>query len=377
MPKNRVIYAAEAVYVSPSPGTGALFFSGNSGANLVSQLYRVQSANYGYNIARQDVNQFGELAAIDRVILVQPSVNLDISWLQNNFVNERNLGFTISSGVYSTAISGMLNKTSDEKNYFIKTVGEGVDAVGQPVGTNAFSTNEAIIAIGNGFMNSYTSEASVGNFPKASVSVEGLNINFDNPATISGTPALNPTDGTPVGSWFYRLPATTSDSGSVANLGISVLRPGDITVTIAASAGGAAMTEGGSLFSDAKLQSYQLQIPLSRTPLLKLGNKYAFSREVNFPINTTINLTANVGDLATNGSLTGTVNNNTDYNITVNMNQPGTSTTAIQYVIRNANLVSQNFTSSVSNSKTVTWQFMSPLGGNSSTGVGIFFSGLN
>ena len=76
MPRNRVIYQSEALFntndlvdvTASTPQTGALF---------VNQFSRVQSCNYNFNIARRDVNQFGNLAAIDRIILEQPTVGLD------------------------------------------------------------------------------------------------------------------------------------------------------------------------------------------------------------------------------------------------------------------------------------------------------------
>ena len=83
--RNRVIYQSEALYCS-SPevayNTGAL-----SRGDILS-LNRIQSANYSFNISRQDVNQFGDLAAIDRVITESPTVSLDFSYyLSNNYID--------------------------------------------------------------------------------------------------------------------------------------------------------------------------------------------------------------------------------------------------------------------------------------------------
>ena len=91
MPRNRIIYQSEAVYAGPSPATGFHFgtfapgIGGNSNdlnnaTNLVNQIQRVQTANYSFNVDRTDVNQFGQLAAIDRVILTSPTVSLDFSY---------------------------------------------------------------------------------------------------------------------------------------------------------------------------------------------------------------------------------------------------------------------------------------------------------
>ncbi len=361
MPRNRVIYNAEALYVGPTPCTGQHWSMGNTGINLISGLTRIQSADYSFNIARQDVNQFGELAAIDRVILQQPTVNLGFSYLQANLTNERLMGFNISSGTQVvSAISGILNKVSDEKNYFIKTVAEGNDAKGDT------ALNATTIGIGNGFITSYTAEGSVGNFPRVSLGIEALNLEFEN-ATGTNIPAINPTNGNAITTWQYTVPVYTGNAP--VNPNISVLRPGDITLSIG-------YNEGGALISDAKIQSYSLGFNLSRNPLLKLGSKYAFSREINFPVPVTMSVNAMMGDLQT-GSLVEIINNNTDYDLSVTINQPGTSTPAVYYSLKEANLDSQSFTSSIGGNKGVTLSFTAQVGGPAATGMGLYLSGLN
>ena len=126
MPRNRIIYQSEAIYAGPAPATGLHYgtltpgIGGNSNVpdestSLVKQLQRIQTANYSFNVERTDVNQYGQLAAIDRVILNSPTVSLDFSYLLGNLSNENILGLTIASGNSDSAvsaISGFLNKTS-------------------------------------------------------------------------------------------------------------------------------------------------------------------------------------------------------------------------------------------------------------------------
>ncbi|SVE33731.1 uncharacterized protein METZ01_LOCUS486585, partial [marine metagenome] len=68
MPRNRIIYQSEALFAGQKSSTDITAAHPDDGA-AIRQLHRVQSANYAFNIARTDVNQFGELAAIDRVVL--------------------------------------------------------------------------------------------------------------------------------------------------------------------------------------------------------------------------------------------------------------------------------------------------------------------
>ena len=136
MPRTRVIYQNEALYVGPSPAISGhyKFVTGDNAVNVPTQklsqldplsvrtvnsgnttasaslaqmtgglaanitnLDRIQSINYNFNITRKDVNQFGALAAIDRVIIDQPTVSLDFSYFQNSFANEKELGFDVKA----------------------------------------------------------------------------------------------------------------------------------------------------------------------------------------------------------------------------------------------------------------------------------------
>ena len=87
--RNRVIYQSEGLYVSSN--------AASTGKAAHEQLNRVQSANYSFTINRQDVNQFGDLARIDSVVLDPPTVNLDFSYYLTDGFNERALGFFVQN----------------------------------------------------------------------------------------------------------------------------------------------------------------------------------------------------------------------------------------------------------------------------------------
>ena len=69
MSRNRVIYQSEGLFVSDDASAVL--------ATKHEQLNRIQSANYSFTINRQDVNQFGDLARIDSLVLDPPTVSLD------------------------------------------------------------------------------------------------------------------------------------------------------------------------------------------------------------------------------------------------------------------------------------------------------------
>lgn len=361
MARNRVIYQSAGLFVAPN-ATGTQFtVGGNTGVTAITQLTRVQSISQGYNIPRTDLNQFGELAAIDRIILESPTVNLSFDWLVNSLYNERQLGMTISTGSYVSAISGILTKVSDEKNYYVKVVGEGKDLLGEAVTANSAQ----VMGIGNGFITSYSTEGAVGDFPRTSVSVEALNVKFDS-VTGAGVPAINPENGTAITQFIYDLPVGLS---SPAGLNISALRPGDITVDMGA------YNDPGVDIADWKIQSYSLGFDLTREPLQKLGSKYAFSREITFPVTVNLSFTANVGDLKS-GNLTNVIAADSNYNIAININKPAGGQ-AVQYLLRQCKSDGQDQSLDIGSSQSVTLNFSAQIGGSAQTGIGMFISGLN
>lgn len=404
MPRNRTIYQTEAVYAGKSPATGIQFASNTTPPTVnATQISRVQSANYGYTIPRKDVNQFGELAAIDRVQLESPTVNLDITYLNQSFLNEANLGFYVTSGNAAelSCITNILNKTEDERNYWIKTVTEGNDAV-----LNTETATPVFIGIGNGFISNFSTEGSVGDFPRTSVSIEGLNFSIDRAVgTASGlfpgfvptgtvmvfNPAVNPTDGTKLADTALIANNSTSSGQKYAAItryfsnhfnvsagayALSVLRPGDITFDFFTAGSTTAQQDLGATISDAKIQSYSLSFGLSREPLQKLGSKFAFAREIQFPVTINMRIDANVGDLTT-GNLADLLRTDASYDCRVKIAHPLTgSLLQMMYTLKNAKLDSQSYSSSIGPSKSVTLNFSSQIGGPLQTTKGLFFSGI-
>ena len=387
MARTRQIYQGDLLFVGPTgnfPSTGAHFAGITSsivtpllsGSNLIGELYRIQKADYGWTKTLTDVNQYGELAAIDRVPLEQPTVNLSFSYILNNLINEKSLGLTVASAgslTDVTAISGIMAGISDSKNYFIKTVGEGQDAI------NNSSIVYNTIGIGNGFISSYSSQGSVGSFPTVDVSIEALNMEgdaFDAVSTGNQIPAVNPSNGAAIAGYWYNLPTGLSSALGApltANQGISALRPGDITLNL-----GTVLSAGDVFYtsSDFKIQSYNFSFNLTRENLQQLGSKYAFAKTITFPVTASLNVTAIVGDMQT-GSLIEIVNNNTSFAPAVTITKPGATTVIAQIKLLNAKLDSHSVSSSIGANKQITLNFTTQVSGPTDLTKGVFLSGIS
>jgi hypothetical protein len=428
MARTRVIYQSEAVYCTVNSAFNAAALSDGD----IEQLARVQSANYSFSVSRQDVNQFGNLAAIDQIITESPTVSFDTSYYLANFSNENRLGFSVTpSGgatpTFASCIENIIDSTTNDyqKNYFVLTTKEGKDANDNTT-TGDFSYGASIIGIGNAFLSSYSSEGAVGGLPTVSVSVEGQNMNFvnlpysggvtdfngcglemnvakDAVTYISGdSPAVESSNGQSVFKKI-KLPVPVTDLSTADGDSISTLRPGDITLTLAKQLAGTWRTEGntatglyqsteanlitnpdyaGANISNAHIQSYNLSFDLSRSPIQKLGNKFSFARTIDFPINASLSIDAVLSNLTT-GSLADIINCDDKFDARITLKNPKCydgshdDNAVCNYILKGLKLDSQSFSSDIGSNKTVTLDFSTQIGGPDQFDHGVFMSGYH
>jgi hypothetical protein len=362
MARNRVIYQSEALYVSSG------ISSTTSGQH--AQLERVQSANYNFTINRQDINQYGQLSRIDSIVLEPPTVGLDFTYYLTDGFNERALGFYVATGTQGNGNfpSGHMTSQSGQ-NFYITTVAEGADATG-------VTGLSSVIGVGNAFLSNYSLELAVGALPTVSVSMEASNINSD--TTFVGTgggisgieiPAINPTNGVSYGFSTVLKPANTGASA------ISALRPGDITIDISSfDASGISDLSGAA--EAIHIQSASLAIPLSRTPLQRLGTKFAYARAVDFPVKATLSVSAILNEVtATN--LANIINDSVRKDISMTLKGPDGTTNRMIWTLKGCTLDSESFSSSIGSNKSVELSFSTQIGGPNDTANGIFVSGAN
>ena len=365
MARNRVIYQSEALYVSQN--------ASSTGRAVHEQLQRVQSANYSFNISRQDINQFGQLSRIDSIVLEAPTVSFDTSYYLGDGYNEECLGFAKSFGIGFA--SGHMTASSG-KNFYIVTEAEGSD-----INTSDSAPN-SVIGIGNAYLTDYTIDASVGSIPTVSVSFEAANINSVANPNLSGSadgisgifsPAIAQEDGSIITNQV-ELPSPVTGVGS-----ITALRPGDISITFGTAAGDA---EDGPIVDisgdadGAHIQSASISLSMSRSPLERLGSRFPFARTVDFPVNASLSLSAIVNEV-TASNLANIIDNQNGVTVQLTFNERGTSTAAASYKLVNAKLDSESFSSAIGSNKTVDLTFSTQIGGPSDTTNNILFSGAS
>ena len=421
--RARVIYQSEALYAGTVNATGYHFTASAddwatktgygshssipAGAEVrtgIEQLRRVQSANYSFSINRQDVNQFGQLARIDAVSIEPPTVTLDYSYYLTNGVNERIIGMNVdglTSALSDEIVEGMVcdgNVNADGKNFFILTTCEGHDAV-----NNADEDmHKSVIALGNGYVSNYSIEASVGGMPTASVTVDGLNLRSYTGTQNLDIPAVNSNFGTPITDVEFSIPPAISGvlNDSAADLdaeteGWSCLRPGDITLSLGTDGRAAEFEdlpgndprdlpgEGDDPQYDytvpgsAHVQSFSIDVPLSRTVLNRLGTPYGYSRVVDYPVNISVSVSAILADLK-EGNIADLLWNTEEHDLVFTLREPnqyGTGQIAMQYIVKGALLEGESFSSSIGDNKSVDLTFTAQVGGPEDTARGLMIKG--
>ncbi len=376
MSRNRVIYQSEGLYVSNVASSGT--------AVSHEQLNRVQSANYSFTINRQDVNQFGDLARIDSLVLDPPTVSLDFSYYLTDGFNERALGFFVQHTGVTASSQRFANATSDSvgnfasghltsssgANFFITTSPDGEDLNKNP--SEALNASDSVIGIGNCYVSDYSVDLSVGSLPTVNVTVEGANMLSSASGAGFSSPAIDQEDGTSVTN-IINLPNPTQDGGIATKGGpITALRPGDVTLDLTNVDGESLVKLQGA--DGAHVQSASISIPLSRSPIDRLGSRFPFAREVDFPVNATMNISAIVADTQA-ANLADILNSGVqEASITIKDHQT-TPEDAVIYTMKGLKIDSQSFSSSIGSNKTVDLTFSTQIGGPNDSLNGIFMSG--
>ncbi len=392
--RNRVIYQSEALFVTHQYTGGQIvdFVDGThydnepghlgDGSEITSgmfhQIHRLQSANYNFAISRQDVNQYGNLARIDTTVLEAPTVSLDFTYLITDGTNEDKLGITTHADQAQTgALSGLLANISG-RNYHILTVAEGTDANANSDSGKSANAANSVISIGNGYITNYSVNAAIGGVPTASVSVEGLNITADSAGTGMHTPAVSSTANR-TGTARFSLP--NPQSGDVGY----ILRPGDMSIELNDATGLLANFTDSTNVTAAHIQSFNIDVPLGRSVINRMGNAFGFSREIDFPITVSASISAIVADLALEKGRRNLFNElytTAKHNMRIIMRKPSDAASSkssandqIIFELKGVTLDSESFSSAIGDNKTVDLGFTATVGGGGDTVNGLFISG--
>jgi hypothetical protein len=296
MARNRVIYQSQAVQIN-----------GNTVAG-------VQSVSYGLDLAREEINQFGQLGALDRVILEAPTSNMEVTYYASGLTLAQ-LGQ--AGGLLSGAVTG--------HTFPLRVALKDED--------QDYATGGTEVVITSGYLTSFSTEASVGAIPTQTLTFEGLDLTYGTSSAVAA----------PVTTRTFPLQQ-------------------DVSITL----GGASDFD----FFTTHAQSATFSFELGVEPLNQLGGAMAYARVPSYPASATLAIEG----LAVSGKLGAQI---ADINAVQQRASTGTSVGFDEYAVSvsigghkyelvNASVDSVSFDSSVGDNATCNISFASSIGGSAS-----------
>ena len=382
VPTNKEKVPVVGAYIAP--------FSGGY-ENVVQQIHRVQSANYSFTVNRTDVNTFGQLARIDSIAIEPPTVNLDFTYYPTDGFNERNLGFYLEGngkgvGMGTEILNTAKNQLEPDpvgKNFFILTTPESTDAFN----TTAAVQDRTVIGLGNGYLSDYTFEAAVGSIPSVSATVELFNATAQAGITGVQAPGVDMEEGTVVSGVKYTIGHPESfrgdDKGRAPSTGYfgsssyTALKPQDISLSIPDGIEGVTKVSGNG---SVHIQNFSLSMPLSRTPIDRLGSRFGFSKVVDLPVTASLSVSALVSELGDDFDLSKLIDDCSEHDIKINLKGSycgGGTDDALIIDFKGAKLDSESMSSDIGSNKSVDLTFNTQIGGPQDLIHGVFISGAN
>jgi hypothetical protein len=365
-------YNVLGVAVSPSPATGFMFSSGTaanpySGVNLLNYLPRVQSASTSLVVNQEDVNQYGQTARLGTVITSAPDITVNIDYLLLDGYAENLLGFAASG--QQSFVSGLMDGTQAEKNYFIGVAPEGVDLIGATTNPN----NINVIGIGNASVSNYSQTLAIGQIPRASITLSATNMQTYVGSTGKQSPAIDPNTALQVVGPRFTLPSMVGYTGvSIA----AALRPGDIVLGLPRTGSFGDYTSG---VGEIHVQGVSLSVPIGLDNILQLGNPYPIAKRIRFPVSCTLTVDALAADVAED-NVASLFCSNDPVDIYYQLRNPSCSrngSNAMTVWFNQAQLVNRDWSSSIGQNSTVRLTYTNQLQGIGANylGQGIVVSG--
>ena len=237
MARNRIIYQSESVAVSVDHEGGA--------ATTVAK--GVQSVSYGLDVTREDVLQFGDLGAVDRIVLEAPVANVETSMYIGG------LSATVLSDLLGAAISGRRVDclVGLDNN-------EGED----------YSSSNRTVKLTSGSLTSMSAEGSVGSIPTVTLGFEGTDLIFDSTAVAAPATDISVSTQSGVVVDFSELTQGTASGHYV--------HPQSATVSFDLGVEG--------------LQELTYKVPSAG--VVTASNKYQYARVPSFPATASLELEA-------------------------------------------------------------------------------------
>ena len=197
MPRNRIIYNVEGLYVAPYSGeqkAGSDYYLANN--IILKRLEKIQNFNYSIQQPRSNAQGFGQKQNIFRGVSGPPEVTFNFSYIPDGVTNENRLNFNVNhfSGFNAPMFSGLCTNSgllNDRDFYLVINKNENdlfsenatlTSSLINPTNVtqviNSNSQNYGLLHFQNSYLNEYSFNVSLGNLPVVNQSYVADNIVF-------------------------------------------------------------------------------------------------------------------------------------------------------------------------------------------------------
>ena len=369
MPRNRIIYNVEGLYVAP--------YSGEQNANsdyylanhlILKRLEKIQNFNYSIQQPRLNAQGFGQKQNIFRGTTLSPEVNFNFSYIPDGVTNENRLNFNVNnfSGFNTPMFSGLcsntgtlndrdfyliINKTDDDLFFENVTLSNSLinpTNITQVINSN--SKNYGLLHFQNSYLTEYSFNVSLGNIPIVNQSYVADNIVFYNSGSGVKYTFLDLKSGiNQVNNDTIIIPKSLNYNQTAIS-GQNILLPGDASVTFYTN------NTTGILFYNDTIQSLDYSLSFNRKSYRAINYKFPLLRKIEFPINGKLN-TSFIVEEDLSGSFFDTLNRDEDYNIVVNFNNRKVGVDQTKLIFSGCKFTNINYDSSIGSNKTATLSF--------------------
>ena len=368
MPRNRIIYNVEGLYVAPYSGeqnvSSDYYLSGHQ---ILKRLEKIQNFNYSIQQPRSNAQGFGQKQNIFRGISGPPEVTFNFSYIPDGVTNENRLDFdvaTFNSTTQPIMFSSLCSNNSlyNKKDFYLVVNKNDDDLFGKyemddySINPNSptdvldpNSKNYGLLHFQNSYLNEYSFNVSLGNLPVVNQSYVADNIVFYTSGSGVKYASLDLRSGiNQVNNDTVIIPKALNYNQTAIS-GQNILLPGDATVSFYTS-------NTGVLFYTDTIQSLDYSLSFNRKSYRAINYKFPLLRKMEFPVNGKLNTSFIVKE-DFEGSFFDTLNRDDDYNVVVDFSNSRKGVDKTKFTFSGCKFTNINYDSSIGSNKTATLSF--------------------
>lgn len=344
-----------AVFTSPAtPISG----SSTDASQTVGQVFNVDNVDFDWDGSDEPITVLGNSDPIGRARLDPYEVNASVSYYYDLINGDALFGLSASNNLwpYFRYVLG-----DNSKNIYILQSRQGTSVNSQT------AADIKAIGIGNAYISNYTFEASVGDYPRTTVDLQGLNLRGYPNLTNQIIPAIDPETGLGFSGVNYQFSIPTPSGNNFTG----IIKPGDVVVNLRSDSTLSQNTTGICP------QSVNWSVDFNREVVQCLGSKRGKGMSISPPVEMTLSLEINSNDIKT-FNLADFYCSKAPTSVDVVIYNPscvGTGSRKLTFRFSGFTLNGESYSTSVDNPQTVTMTWTGPLGSQGEA-AGLSWTGL-